>query len=100
MNQGIPRNTFLGDSFKLELPSILSTKSCTLEKVDKGHIPSIFIRDLSRAFRQLRICPSAYPLTGVTFDGLFWFDICINICGLEKIYYIQSARCIHMIIYP
>ena len=67
-------DTFLGQEYKVVLPKIDDMVVRITSRIDKGLTPFIYVRDLSRAFRQLKICPSSYPLTGLTLDDQFWFD--------------------------
>ena len=71
VNDGIPKDTFLGEPFQLCLPGVeaLATliRCCGLNCL-------IFKKDLCRAYRQFPIDPRDYHYLGYSFDNLLFFD--------------------------
>ena len=71
INAFIPKDTFLGCDYKVQLPKV----DDLVEKITMSEKPCyIYVRDLMRAYRQLRICPLSYPLMGLKYKGSYWFD--------------------------
>ena len=71
VNACIPKDTYLGEPYKVSLPTV---DDLIQQILQAGQGCYVYIRDLSRAYRQLRICPLDYPLLGLTHNGQFWFD--------------------------
>lgn len=72
VNCGIPRDSYLGDSFVLRLPGL----DALLEIIRiKGPHCHVFKMDLSRAYRQLRIDPRDYHLLGNMHCNALYFDV-------------------------
>ena len=84
INDGIPKNTYLGVPDKMELPTvdklieriIMLGRGCLLFKVD-----------LRRAYRQLFICPLDFWLMGFTFEEKMYFDCTLSMGSRS------SAKC-------
>ena len=75
INNGIPKDEYLGKNEKINLPSVdqLADKVAQLGKGTK-----IFKIDLSRAYRQIRGCPSSFNWLGYVFNGKFYFDCTLS----------------------
>ena len=71
INDGIPKDTFLDDPFKLHLPGIDSFLAL-IQKFGKGCL--LFKKDLCRAYRQLPVDTHDYHYLGFSFDNLLFFD--------------------------
>ena len=78
VNDGIDPDSYLGQPFKLTLPSALSLKDAIREK---GSGCYLWSRDLKRGYRQLRVCPLDYPLLGIKWRGAYYMDtaVCFGI---------------------
>ena len=73
VNQGIPRDTYLSDQFKLCLPGIDRLAEFMLVK---GRNCLVFKKDLRRAYRQFPVDQKDYSLLGFCYQGKFYFDTC------------------------
>ena len=71
INSGIPSDTYLGEPFSLRLPGIDALLDIIRSKGPGCHI---FKKDLSHAYRQLRIDPRDYHLLGFRHEGLLYFN--------------------------
>ena len=72
VNAGIVRGWYQGHPYKFELPSILDL----LKRVKQlGTGCFLWSTDLARAYRQLRVCPLAYPLLGMMYEGQYYIDL-------------------------
>ena len=70
VNDGISKDSYLDQSFKLRLPGI----DCLVEFINaKGRGCHIFKKDLRRAYRQIPIDPADYRLLGMCIDGSIYF---------------------------
>ena len=72
MNSGIPKDTYLNESFSLRLPGTDALQTIIREKGPGCHL---FNKDLSHAYRQLRVDPRDYSYLGFHHNGLLYFDI-------------------------
>ena len=72
VNCGIPRDTYLGDSFTLRLPGCDASLDIIRFKDPHCHV---FNMDLSRAYWQLSINPHDYHLLGYKHRGSLCFDV-------------------------
>ena len=72
VNAGIPKDTFLGLEYQLRYGSFDDFADLV---VGQGQGCLMFKRDLSRAFRQIYVCPSAYHLLGFQWQGKLYFDL-------------------------
>ena len=72
VNDGIFKNVYLGEFYKLSFPSIDSLIEIIWKK---GPSAYLFKRDLSRAYRQLPVDPADYPFLGYSWRNDFYFDI-------------------------
>ncbi len=69
VNDGIPKDTFLGEPTDLHYPSIDSLADIIRTK---GRGALLFKSDLRAAYKQLPICPADWPLCGISWkDQLF-----------------------------
>lgn len=71
INEGIPRESYLGDPFRLSFPSIDNLVELVKEK---GPGCQLFKRDLKRAYRQIPVCPGDVHLLGYRFQGHLVYD--------------------------
>ena len=71
VNDGIPKESFLGDPFKLELPG-MDEFIDLVNKFGRGAL--MYKRDLSRAFRQLLADPADWNKLGFCWKGKFYVD--------------------------
>ncbi len=62
VNDGVSKESYLGEKFKLNLPSVLTLRDAIREQ---GKGCKLWSTDMSRAYRQLRSDPSDYPLLGI-----------------------------------
>lgn len=74
VNSGIPGQTYMGQPYKLRLPTADGLASLILKHGPGCYLYSV---DLSRAFRQLRCDPLDWPLLGSQCEGLFYCDTAI-----------------------
>ena len=88
VNDGIKADSYLGIVDKLVFPSIDHLVRIILNK--KGLV-LLFKRDLSRAYRQLFVDFKDIHLLGYSFQGYFYFDLCMPM-GLRS-----AARCCQMV---
>ena len=72
VNSGIPKDTYLDAPFSLRLPGTDALQAIIR---DKGPGCHLFKRDLSRAYRQLRVDPRDYNYLGFRHNGFLYFDI-------------------------
>ena len=73
VNSGIGKNVYEGEPLRYTLPSIL-TLADRVRKLGQGSY--MWKHDLSRAYRQSRICPLSFPLLGIRHRGLYYIDVC------------------------
>ena len=74
VNDGISKDHFLDQFFKLRLPGI----DRLVEFInDKGRGCHVFKKDLRRAYRQIPVDPADYPLLGMCIDGALYFHTCL-----------------------
>ena len=70
VNDGIPRDEYLSEPYKLRLPGI----DRLVEFINrKGPGCLVFKTDLRRAYRQIPVDPHDYHLLGMTVDGFMYF---------------------------
>ena len=72
INDGIPNDSYLGAPFSLRLPGIDALVDI-INKQGPGCL--LFKKDLSRAYRQLRINHRDYHLLGLQHDNALYFDV-------------------------
>ena len=72
VNGGTPKESFLGVSKKMHLPS--TSDFCDLIR-KAGRVSFLFATDVARAYRQLPLNPKDWPLVCFTFEGWFYVDI-------------------------
>ncbi|XP_077866244.1 uncharacterized protein LOC144353843 [Saccoglossus kowalevskii] len=71
VNDGIPGHSYIGDDYKLRYPTVDST----LDRIRTlGSCCLLYKRDLSRAYRQLRVDPGDY-LGFYSWKGKYYFDV-------------------------
>ena len=71
VNSGIPRNTYLGESFRLRYPTVDSLAELICQQ---GQGCYMFKLDLSRAYRQIPVDPRDYILLGFQWRSSFYID--------------------------
>ena len=71
VNDGIPKDTFLGEPFQLCLPGVEALATLIHPC---GPNCLIFKKDLHHAYRQFPIDPRDYHYLGYSFDNLLFFD--------------------------
>jgi hypothetical protein len=74
VNQGTPLDTYMGEAFKLRLPTtddLASVIACL------GRGAYLWGLDLSRCYRQWRADPLDWPLLGITWGGQYYVDVSI-----------------------
>ena len=88
VNDGIFKNVYLGEFYKLSFPSIDSLIEIIWKK---GTGAYLFKRDLSRAYRQSPVDPADYPFLGYSWRNAFYCDIVLpfglrsaNLCTLRE----------------
>ena len=74
VNDGIPKDTYLGEPFKLTLPTVDDVVNLIREH---GHGCYLYSQDLERAHRQLRSDPLDWPLLGLEWDNKYYFDVAV-----------------------
>ena len=74
VNSHIDNTHYLGLEYKLALPTIDAISDMVLAE---GPSCYIYKRDLSRAYKQLRTCPLAWPLTAFQFKDLQFVDLSV-----------------------
>ena len=72
VNAGIPKDKFLGVDYHLQYGSF---DDFTKLVVEEGVGCMVFKRELSRAFRQIYVCPSAYHQLGYKWKKEMYFDL-------------------------
>lgn len=72
VNDGIPKDSYLAEPLALRLPGTDALIAIILQK---GPGCLLFKKDLSRAYRQLRIDPRDFHLLGVQHHGGIYFDV-------------------------
>ena len=80
VNDGIPQDTYLGQPYKLQLPTAEDMMNL-IRRHGRGCF--MYSRDLARAYRQLRSDPLDWPLLGVMWEQKWYFDISIPF-GIRK----------------
>ena len=73
VNDGIPKDTYLGDPVFFRLPTVDSMAD-RLRRLGRGAY--MYKSDLARGYRELRVDPRDWPMLGIIHDGLYYFDIC------------------------
>lgn len=71
VNLGIDKDTFLGEPFKLALPSVDRIVDC-INAYGRGCL--LFKRDLKRAYRQFPVDPADYNKLGFSWKGHIYID--------------------------
>ena len=74
VNSHIDNSQYLGTPYKLALPTVDTITDMILSA---GQGCWIYKRDLSRAYKQLRTCPLAWPLTAFQHEGKVFLDTSI-----------------------
>ena len=74
VNSGIPTDTYLGEPYKLHLPTIDDLVQLVLQQ---GHGCYLYSHDISRAYRQIRCCPLDWALLGIQWRNMYYLDIAI-----------------------
>ena len=71
VNANIPYDVYDGEQATMHLPTPDDLATAILAAPPTAYL---FAIDLSRAYRQLRIDPQDWPLLGLTWKGLYYFD--------------------------
>ncbi len=72
VNGGTPKETYMGEPFKLELPS--PEDLCKhIREVGPGAY--LYAADISRAYRQMPLCPRDWPLTCLKAEEGYYCDV-------------------------
>lgn len=79
VNDGIPSGTYLDQPMKLRYPSV-DTLAERISEIEG--LALIYGFDMNRAYRQLSLDPSDYPLMGMYWKGFFFWD-CNSPMGLR-----------------
>lgn len=74
VNSGIPSDIYLGQPYKLHLPTVDDLANAI---VKQGQGCFLYSLDLARAYRQLRCDPLDWPLLGYMWNNCYYFDIAI-----------------------
>ncbi len=72
VNHGISKDSYLGYSYKLRLPQSRTLMSLILKQ---GCGALLISKDISRAYRNLSVCPSDYALYTIMWDSKFYCDL-------------------------
>ena len=76
VNSSINKDTYTdGEPMDLKYPTVDDLARIIREKHGKVHI---FVRDLSKAYRQLWMCLASIHLLGYSFDSLLYFDVTLS----------------------
>ena len=88
VNSSIRDDVFAGqEEMKLRYPSVDDLAKI----IRKGRKARIFIRDLSKAYRQLWMDPSSIHLLGYTFENKFYFNITLSMGSKSAAYCCQCT---------
>ena len=74
MNAGIPKDSYLGEDFLFEYPSVDTLSDLLIQKRGIGG-NWMLKRDLSPAYGQLRADPSDYIRLGFKWQNQYFFDV-------------------------
>lgn len=74
VNWGIPKDTYLGQPYKLRLPTVDDAVNMIRAHGQGCYLYSL---DLERAYRQLRSDPLDWPLLGIQWDNDVYIDVSI-----------------------
>jgi len=74
VNDGIPREHYLGDCYKLQYPGVDNLVSLVIAHGQGSHMYKV---DLERAYRHFRCDVSSYPLLGIEWNKEYYIDISI-----------------------
>ena len=74
VNGGIVKTHYLGNQFKLRLPSALDLRDYI---VAQGAGCLLWSLDLERGYRQLRSCPADWPLLQIAWRGRLYQDLAV-----------------------
>lgn len=92
VNSGIKKGIYQGKSSKFHLPGIaMLAKKATAQ----GGVGWLWAADLSRAYRQLRVCPLLTPLLGIAFDKSLYIDVApLFGCGTSSLACFRTTRAV------
>lgn len=74
VNSGIPKDTYLGEPYKLVYPSIDNMADLVRQY---GTGAKLYVADIERAYRNLRCDPLDWPLMGLQWDNTLYVDMSI-----------------------
>lgn len=85
VNDGIPSDSYLGKPMRIHYPSVdtLANRIADLHQRNPSETIQIYGFDMHRAYRQLNLDPFDYPLIGMYWKGLFFWD-CHSPMGLRS----------------
>ena len=89
MNKSISKESYVCDeNMAVRYPSVDD-----LAKIvrSKGPRCRIFVRDLSRAYRQLWMCPGSIMMLGYCYDDMMFFDVCLSMGSKSAAYCCQRT---------
>ena len=89
VNSSIRKETYInGEVMNLKYPSVDDLAKLVRRK---GRKCRIFIRDLSKAYRQLFMCPASIHLLGYWYDNELYFDITLSMGSRSAVYCCQRT---------
>ena len=89
VNHSINKDTYCkGENMKIKYPTVEDL--CRIVRL-KGKDAKIFIRDLSRAYRQLWSCPGSIHLAGFSHDSNLYFDVTLSMGSASSAYCCQRV---------
>ena len=76
LNDGIDKNSYLGDTIKLVYPTVDDLSWQVYSMAKKSAEPIYFFKeDMDRMFRQIRSCTRSVPLLGFSWRNMYYFDL-------------------------
>ena len=89
VNSSINKETYVNnEDMRVRYPSVDDLAKLVRRK---GRKCRIFIRDLSKAYRQLYMCPSSIHLLGYWFDDELYFDVTLSMGSRSAAYCCQCT---------
>ena len=74
VNHGIPTDTYLRVPYKLKLPTVDQLADLIVSNGPGSHV---YVVDISRAYRNLRLDPLSWPLMGIEWNNALYCDISV-----------------------
>ena len=93
VNKSISKNNYVcNEDMTVRYPSVDDLARIVRRK---GKRCRIFVRDLSRAYRQLWMCPGSVMMLGYSYDDVMFFDVCLSMGSKSAAYCCQrTTNCI------